>query len=117
MGRRERELPHQSANCARIYEEEFLIPIYNLVYQSVTHNNSIIDTTTSTDGTTSAPSSLTASPDIRKKKGDHSITTIYSSLSLMYNTKQKRNLKIHKRADTMMELLSEFTLVSTLKIG
>jgi len=53
-------------NCARIYEEEFLISIYDLVYQSVTHNNAIINTTTSTDGTTSAPSTLSASPDIRK---------------------------------------------------
>lgn len=58
MKKGKRELPHQSANCGRIYEEEFLIPIYNLVHQAITHNNTIIDTTTTTDGTTSAPSTL-----------------------------------------------------------
>ena len=61
-----RELPHQSANYGRIYEEEFLIQNYNLVHQSITHNNTITDTTTATTGTTSTHSTLSASPDIRK---------------------------------------------------
>jgi hypothetical protein len=61
-----RELPHQSANCVPIYEEDFLIQIYLIHYYPITHINTIFNTTTATTGTTSTTATVTASSDIRK---------------------------------------------------